>query len=114
MRGQIIKRGEGSWCVRIFLGRDAETGKRKYYNHTVHGNKKAAEAWLTAALRERDTGHLQEPTRTTVAEYLKQWLQNAAKPKLRERTFLDYQFVVQRYIVPSLGHVKLPELRPLA
>jgi hypothetical protein len=36
MTGQIIKRGENTWYVRIFLGRDAN-GKRKCFNKTIHG-----------------------------------------------------------------------------
>ena len=42
MAGQIIKRGDKIWLVRIFLGRD-ENGKRRYTNKTIHGTKKNAE-----------------------------------------------------------------------
>ncbi len=55
MPGQIIKRGKSTWLVRIFVARD-EQGKRKYLNKTIHGTKKEAESWRTAALRERDLG----------------------------------------------------------
>ena len=47
MAGQIIKRGEKTWLVRIFKGRDAE-GKRHYLNKTVKGSKKDAEKYLGA------------------------------------------------------------------
>ncbi len=55
MAGQIVTRGKNTWLVRIYRGLD-EHGKRRYVNKTVHGTKKDAEAWLTAALRERDLG----------------------------------------------------------
>lgn len=84
MSGQIIKRGDSARLVRIFLGRDPETGKRKYFSHVVHGTKKEALAYLNNTLRERDMGRFQEPSRVTLGEYMKQWLQNAAAPKLRE------------------------------
>ena len=42
--------------VRIFLGRDPETRKRKYEGHTVHGTKKDAQAKLNGLLRDWDLG----------------------------------------------------------
>jgi hypothetical protein len=57
MAGQIIKRGDSCWTVRIFLGRDTN-GKRKYFNKTVRGTKKDAQKYLTAKLREKDLGVL--------------------------------------------------------
>jgi hypothetical protein len=52
--GQIIRRGERTWLVRMYLGRDAQTRKRKYFNHTIHGPAKQAQMYLTKKLRERD------------------------------------------------------------
>ncbi len=112
--GQIIKRTERTWMVRIFLGRDPITNKRKYHNHTVHGNKKDAQAYLTGALRERDLGRFQEPTRMALSEYLHRWLEEAAQHKVRERTFHEYSDIVRRYIVEPIGHYKLAQLTPLA
>ena len=60
MAGQIIKRGEKTWIVRIFQGRD-ENGKRRYVNKTIHGTKKNAEKYLTAKLRDKDLGINIEP-----------------------------------------------------
>ncbi len=45
MAGQITKRGENTWLVRIFLGRESG-GKRKYFNKTIHGTKKDAQKYL--------------------------------------------------------------------
>jgi S-formylglutathione hydrolase len=60
MAGQIVKRGEKVWIVRIFQGRD-ENGKRRYINKTIHGTKKSAEKYLTAKLRDKDLGINIEP-----------------------------------------------------
>jgi hypothetical protein len=35
--GQIIARGQSTWLVRVYLGRDSQTGTRKYHNQTIHG-----------------------------------------------------------------------------
>ncbi len=89
MTGQIIKRGENTWYVRIFLGRDAN-GKRKCFNKTIHGTKKDAQKYLTAKLREKDLGILIEPASMALNEYLDKWLEEIAKPRLRESTYNQY------------------------
>ena len=35
--GQIVARGSSTWLVRVYLGRDPQTVKRKYHNQTIHG-----------------------------------------------------------------------------
>jgi hypothetical protein len=54
--GQIIARGERRWLVRVYIGRDHETRKRKYHNRTIHGSLRQAQAYLTNRLHERDLG----------------------------------------------------------
>ena len=55
MAGQIIKRGEKNWVVRIFMGRDGN-GKRRYMNKTIRGTKKAADTYLNKTLTEISAG----------------------------------------------------------
>jgi integrase len=49
----------------------------------------------------------------TVEDYLKKWLETAAKPRLRENTYKEYEGLIQRYIKPKLGAMRLSDLRPL-
>jgi integrase len=113
MAGQLIKRG-GAWLVRVYLGRDEETGKRRYHNKTIHGRKKDAQAYLNKALRERDTGDFTEPSRESLSKYLDRWLETAAKPSVRPRTFADYEGIVRRYLKPELGSYALGSVSPVA
>jgi hypothetical protein len=76
MAGQIYKRGERTWQVRIFMGRDAN-GKQIFHRKTIHGTKKDADRYLTAARREMDLGTFVEPTAMSVNEYLDSWLCDA-------------------------------------
>lgn len=112
MAGQIIKRGENRWLIRIFQGRDA-AGKRLYFNKTIHGTKKDAQKYLTASLRDKDLGIFVEPASMPLAEYLAKWLETAAKPRLAEPTFDGYEFLLNRHIKPTLGSKKLCDVRPL-
>jgi integrase len=36
--GQIRKRGDRRWLIRVYLGRDSATGARKWLSKTVHGS----------------------------------------------------------------------------
>src|SRR5437870_11292004 len=68
--GQIIARGDRRWLIRVYLGRDHETQKRKYHNRTIHGPMREAQAYLTRRLRERDLGGDLEGAKITLNEYL--------------------------------------------
>ena len=112
MAGQIIKRGENIHLIRIYLGR-GEDGKHSYLNQTVHGPKKDAQRELTKLLRERDLGTLAQPSRTTLNEYLENWLGSVAKTRVRERTHRDYVWLLKKYIRPTLGERRLDQLKAL-
>ena len=112
MAGQIIARGENTWVVRVFMGRDAN-GKRRYHNKTVHGTKKDAQKYLNGALREKDLGTFVEPARFTVGEYLDRWLADAAQPRLRARTYVEYENLLKRYVRPVLSERRLSDVTSL-
>jgi len=112
MAGQIIKRGERNWIVRIFLGRDA-TGKRKYVNKTIRGTQKDAQKYLNAALRDKDFGVFAEPAAMSLNEYLNKWLETAARPRLSKATSDNYEYLLKRHVRPALGAKKLCDIRPL-
>jgi integrase len=112
MAGQIIKRGEDTWIVRIFTGRDAQ-GKRRYLNKTIKGKKKDAETYLSKIVTSISTGTFVEPSALSVGDYLDKWLHTAARHRVRERTFVDYSELLDRYVRPALGGKRLSDLRPL-
>jgi integrase len=110
--GFINKRDGNSWQVGLSLGRDSK-GKRKYHRTTVRGTKKDAERALTAILRERDLGTFIESSNMTLDEYLDQWLESAAKPRVSARTAYHYAALLRRYIREPLGHKRLEKLQAL-
>ena len=44
--GQIVARGASTWLVRVYLGRDPQTGTRKYHNQTILGRFREAQRFL--------------------------------------------------------------------
>jgi len=110
MVGQIVKRGENTWYIRIFLGRDAD-GKRKYFNKTIHGTKKDAQKFLTAKTREKDLGVFVEPALMPLNEFLDRWLSDVAKNKLRARTFDNYESLLNCHVRKILGTKRLSDIQ---
>ena len=96
--------------VRIFLSRDVN-GKRKYFNKTIHGTKKDAQKFLTAKLREKDLGMFVEPSSISLNDYLDRWLNEIAKPRLRENTLDSYVWIAKKYIKPKLGESKVSDIQ---
>ena len=56
--GQIIARGLSTWLIRVYLGRDPQTGQRKYLNQTIHGPFREAQLFLHLKLQQRDNGRV--------------------------------------------------------
>lgn len=113
MAGQIIKRGDGKFLIRWFIGRDARTGKRRYGSRIVEGTKKGAEAALRETLGQKDRGVLVESRRITLDKYLDEWAEKALPMAVRPRTALDYREMLVRYVRPILGPIRLDRLTPV-
>lgn len=109
MAGQIIKKKDKTWLVRIFLGRDTN-GKRKYYGKIIHGTKKNAETYLNAKLREKDLGIFVEPASMPLSEFLERWLEEIARPRIRRSTYASYEMMIRLYINPKLGTKRLSDV----
>jgi integrase len=104
-----VRRGERAWLVRVPVGRDS-TGTRKYHNKTVHGTKQDAQRYLTKVLRELDTGMFVEASQQTLSAFVEEWLRTAVQPRVSRRTGRDYRQLIQRHVLPTLGHRQLSQL----
>jgi integrase len=111
--GQIVSRGRRRWLVRVFLGRDHQTRKRRYHNRTIQGPARRAQEYLTKMLHERDLGRGLEGAEITLNEFLNRWLTTAAKPKLRGKSYESYESLLRRYVRSVLGGRILSAITPL-
>jgi hypothetical protein len=89
--GQIIARGASTWVVRVYLGRDPQTGTRKYHNQTIHGPFREAQRFLNLKLQQRDNGRVSRAVVVSLNQLLDQWLTTVVKARVRPRTFRDYE-----------------------
>jgi len=112
MRGHIKKRSKNSYSIKISLGKDANSGKYKYQWTTVKGTKKEAEKRLSEMLNQLDNGTFIKPGKINLSEFLDSWIKNHCTPHLSPRTVEFNSFIVNKYLKPSLGGIKLTELKP--
>lgn len=101
--GQLISRGPRTWLVRVSLGREPGTGTRKYHNKTIRGSFREAQTYLNTKLQERGTGRLPRAAAISLNQYLDLWLTTTAKPRLRPKSYSDYEAMLRLHIRPTLG-----------
>ena len=108
--GHIRRRGKNSWRLKFDLDSDA-TGKRQTRYVTVDGKRQDAERELTRLLGAAHAGTLVEPSRITIADYLRKWLD---KPHgLAGKTVERYRQLAEQQIIPHLGSVPIQRLKPV-
>ena len=85
----------------------AEGPKRRY----LSGKQREDVAdKLVKALSNRADGLVFDAENLTVGEYLKRWLTDSVKGSVRCSTYESYQRQVERYVVPTIGRIKLTKL----
>jgi integrase len=117
MRGHLVKRYKHTWNIVLELDRqrDPDTGlqgKRVQKWFTFKGTKKEAEAKLNETIHDYHRGHLVEPSKMLLGDWLDQWLETAIRPTKALRTYETYKSLIKVHLKPQLGHYPLGELRP--
>lgn len=110
MRGHVRKRGN-AWCFVIELSRDA-SGKRRQKWISGFNTRKQAEAALANAVSEVHKGAYVEPSAMLVSEFLMRWLSDYVAHNCETKTADKYEQVTRNQIIPSLGNIKLKDLKP--
>jgi integrase len=106
----IYQRLDGLWSGQVSLGYCAN-GKRS--RKTVYGASKAEVAEKIRKLQmEHDAGRLVAADDLTVSEYLQRWL-SIAKDRTGDATYVRYEQLVEMFLIPAVGGMKLSKLRPI-
>lgn len=109
MKGFMRQRGN-SWELRVFLGRDPVTGKKRYAVRTVRGGKREAQSTLAEMVTEAERG-LTSSTTATVGELLAAWFEFAT-PDFSPKTVRETRGYIDRSLLPGLGSKSLARLKP--
>jgi integrase len=108
--GTIAQRGDGRWEGRLSLGTAAE-GRR--LRHVVYGRTRNAVVDKLRRARNRVAeGQPPADSATTVAEYLRWWVEHVVPGTVRETTAYQYRRLIEHTIIPAIGAHKLGKLTP--
>ena len=108
MRGYMRQRGT-AWELRVFLGLDPTTGKKRYATKTVKGGKRSAQLALAEMVTQASEGRLALTT-ATVGELLEEWLAKVSAD-FSPKTVLETRRVLDHHLIPTFGTVPLRRLR---
>ncbi len=104
-RGSIHRRGD----VWIAYWRTETHEGRKQHTKSFR-TKKEAQEFLTDTMSAIRGGVFSEPSKVTLGEFLlERWLPTK-KMAVRVSTYASYRGLVERHIVPALGHLQIQQL----
>ena len=98
----------GAWSYRIDLGFD-HSGKRRQRQVGNFATKRVAQAALNEALAGLQQGSCIAPSKQTVRDFLEVWI-DTIKPEIALTAWTNYGEVVERYVLPYLGAIRLADL----
>lgn len=106
--GSIRRRKCGAWEARYTVGRDSNG---RQIQRSIYGSTQdEVRQKLTAVINSIDQRKYIEPSCTTLAEWLRFWLDAYAKNSTKDHTFDHYQAICENHIIPKLGSLKLQNI----
>ena len=91
---------------------DTNTGKTKPQWVGGFDSEKAAKLARDKARVTLSTSNYVSPNKITLGEYLTKWINEVHANQLKASTLERYKRVINRYLIPELGAIKLQDLRP--
>ena len=101
--GSIHKRPNGTWRAQVSL-----SGTRLSF---AADTRAECQIWIKKTINQIDNGLTLDGAQTKLQDYLPSWL-TSIKSSLRLRTWEQYTQIAEHHILPTLGPVKLKDLRP--
>ena len=81
-------------------------------NLTPKKKQKAAEAFAYEFEKKCQSHERLEGEKTTLQEFVRRWHSEKAEQELEGSTLERYDKIINDYILPALGHIKLTEIKP--
>ena len=108
-KGEEINKKKVRYYPVLELDRDPD-GKRRQKWLQGFSTKVEAEKYLTKILADNPDVDFVETKKQTVCEYFTKWLE-LKQSQIRPGTYRQYAWLVNKHIIPSLGHFELTKLR---
>src|SRR4051812_9163026 len=109
MRGSARERKPGLWELRVELGRDAITGRRRQLSRTFRGGKREAETALNQLVNDAGKGAF-SGTDARVSDLLDRWL-DLSEAHLSPTTLRRYRGLIDVHITDAMGDRPLHKIR---
>lgn len=109
LKGSIRKRGQNTYQVRIFLGKDA-SGRQLTHTKTIHGTKKDAEKYAREAVFQIDAGQFSVQSDITLENF---W--SSQKSLIKQRVQLstfDYKEALWKTYISPIARRNLKKFTP--
>ena len=114
-----IKERNGTFQITVSMGRDVY-GKQilKYTSFTPdkgltpRKRQKAVEAFAFDFEQRCLNGQLLEGEKITLKDFITRWTAEKAQQELQPSTLERYEQLINGFILPALGHLKLSEIKP--
>ncbi len=100
----------GVWRLRVYVGRNAETGAPRHVRRTFNGNETAARRALAQLVTEHQQGRF-DGHNQTLGQLLDRWIRHI-EPTRAPKTVHEYKAKIEGRIRPVLGTVRLDRLTP--
>jgi integrase len=110
VKNGVVFTGKGwSYVLRV---PDPLTGKTKPQWVGGFDSEKSAKLARDKARVLLATDTYVSPIKVTLGEYLTSWIEDVHASQLKPTTLYDYKRVINAYLIPGLGSIKLQDLRP--
>lgn len=115
----IRKRGKKSWQIIVSCGYDINGQKltktktvKKPPNKTDKQWEKELKKIALEFERQVETGQYLDGGKITLKEFAERWMKDYAEKQLAPKTVLEYSNLLNKRIIPALGHIPLWKLQP--
>lgn len=107
--GSIRQRADGRWegCFNIGWSGDKRVRKSVYV-----WTRADVQRLLAQAIREHEQGILPVDARTRTGDFLIRWCEDSLPGTVKPSTAASYRFILEHYVIPSLGRIPLAKLSP--
>jgi len=105
--GTIYRRKDGRWVAELHIGYgDGRRRRKSFYG----SSRSAVASALAAAIRDQQKGLRPLREVEKVKDFLRTWLNDAARRTIRGTTFAGYERLIRLHIEPIIGDLRLARL----
>ena len=112
--GSIIKLPNGKYkgVMTVEVVRDIRNKVIKQKRKTfTHEKKYEVQKWLNGLINDKNKDILVSPNDITVKKWINTWLDKYKKNSIKVRSYEGYKTIIDNYIEPTIGKIKLQDLK---